>query len=292
MATQTPIQEQQSETVETVDASRRRRRFGGRGDTAGRPPIGQVLRELNWRLLLIIGIAGGIAWTLLLSQQSTLTFFAGLLPVTGGILVGRRVQQHITWHAGMLSLITVVAALATTVLLAVAGAAPLAFLQQVVFLGVIALLPFPAFGAITAHRSEERNRQLRIARERRGGKLEKPGRVKTIEDLRSLSLPQLGTYVADLFRKHDFKVEDFQFERDNYLEFKMRHNDEPWIIRVTVDDKVKQGVALQFWQRLRSDGQSRAVLITSMTFQDQALRWAKDKPIALLDGDTLLSMDD
>lgn len=292
MATQSPIQKQQSETAETVDAARRTRRFGRRGDVAARPPLREVLRELNWRLLLLIGIASGISWTLLLAQQSTLTFFAGLLPVTGGILVGRRVTRHIKWHAGMLSVITVAAALVTTLLLAAIGATTAEFLQQVVFLGIIALLPFPAFGAITAHRSEERNRQLRQQRDRRGGKLERPGRVKTIEDLRSLSLPQLGSFVADLFRKHDFKVEDYQFERDNYLEFAMRHGDDPWIVRVTVDDKVKQGVALQFWQRLRAEGQARAVLITSMTFQDQATRWAKDKPIALLDGETLLSMDD
>ncbi len=291
MATQSPIQKQ-SETPETVDAGRRSRLFGRRRDAAPRPPLGEVLRELNWRLLLLVGIASGISWTLLLSQQSALTFFAGLLPVTGGILVGRRVTGHINWHAGVLSAITIVAALATTLLLALIGAASADFLRQVVFLGIIALLPFPAFGAITSHRTEERNRQMRLERDRRGGKLERPGRVKSIEELRSLSLPQLGSYVSDLFRKHDFKVEDYQFERDNFLEFAMRHDGEPWIVRVTVDDKVKQGIALQFWQRLRAEGQARAVLITSMSFQEQATRWAKDKPIALIDGETLLSMDD
>lgn len=294
MATQSPIQEDQAEEIQTVNAGRRRRfgRSRGAGEATPRPPIGQILRELNWTLLLLFGIGGGVFWTLLLVQQSTLTFLAGLLPVTGGIIVGRRVKNHVPWHAGVLSAITVVAALVTTAALAAAGLADAFFLQQVVFLGVIALLPFPAFGVITANRSEERNRLLRAERERRGGKLEKPGRVKSIEDLRSLSLPQLGGYVSELFRKHDFKVEDYRFERENVLEFVMRHDEEPWIVRVTVDEKIKQGAAVQFAQRLRAENMGRGVLITSMDFQDGALRWAKDKPVALIDGPTLLSMND
>ena len=291
MATESPVQEDQAEPVETVDAGRRRRLLS-RGTPGPRRPVGEVLRELNWTWLLGIGIAGGVAWTLLLAQGNTLTFFAGLLPVAGGILLGRRVQSHVVWHAALLSAITVFAALVTTVLLAAAGAATPDFLAQVALLGVVALLPFPAFGVYTAHQSEQRNRLARQERERRGGKLDKPGRVKTIEDLRSLSLPQLGGYVADLFRKHDFLVKDFHFERDNYLEFDMTHDDEPWLIRVTVEEKVKQGAALQMVQKLRAEDIGKGVLITSMDFQDAALRWAKDKPVALIDGPTLLSMHD
>ena len=291
MATRSPLQEKQTEKVETVDAGRRRRfRFGAA--SGPRPPLGQILRELNWPLLLLVGIAGGVMWTLLLVQGNTLTFFAGLLPVAGGILVGRRVKQHVPWQAVMLSAITVLAALVTTVLLAAAGSAPALFLQQVVFLGIIGLLPFPAFGVFTAHRSEQRNRQARLERDRRGGKLDKPGRVKSIDDLRSLSLPQLGGFVADLFRKHEFLVKDYRFERDSYLDFDMTYKDEPWMIRVTVDEKVKQGMVLQFVQHLRANEIRKGVLITSMDFQDAAVRWAKEKPVALIDGPTLLSMND
>lgn len=242
--------------------------------------------------MLLIGVIGGILWTILLAQNNTATFFAGLLPVAGGIWVGRKVTGHVGWHAGMLSLITVAAALVATAVMIVTNIVPDTFLPQVVALGIMALLPFPAFGVFTSFRSEQRNRLARQEIDRRGGKLDKPGRVKSIEELQSLSLPQLGGYVADLFRKHDFLVKDFQFGRDNSIEFDMRHDDQPWIIRVTVDDKVKQGIALQFHQRLREDGSPRGVLITSMDFQDATLRWAKDKPIALIDGATLLTMHD
>ena len=106
-------------------------------------------------------------------------------------------------------------------------------------------------------------------------------------------MPQLGSYVADLFRKHDFTVQDYQIEqRENYIRFDMRYKDEPWVIRVTVDEKVKQGVVLQFFQWMKNEGVQRGVLITSMDFQDAAVRWAKDRPIVLIDGPTLLSMND
>jgi hypothetical protein len=299
MATRPPVQEEQATPeeqntpIETIDAGRRRRFALGRRETTPRQPLSQVLRELRWPLLLSIGIAGGALWTIFLAQQNSLTFFAGLLPVGGGIWVGRQVRQHIGWHAAVLSLITVLAAVATTFLLVAVSAVPVGFFAQVVALGLMALLPFPAFGVYTAHRSELRNRQAREEQARRGGRLERPGRVRSIEDLRSLSLPQFASYVADLFRKHEFKVQDYRVEqRDNYVQFDMLHNDEPWVIRVTVEEKVKQGAALQFFQWMKNEGVERGVLVTSMDFQDAATRWAKDKPVALIDGPTLMSMND
>src|SRR4051812_1390099 len=111
MATRPPVQEEdtrQAAPVETIDAGRRRRfTFGTR--STPRPPLSQIARELNWRLLLLIGIGGGALWTIFLSQQNNLTFFAGLLPVGGGIWVGRQVKQHVGWHAAALSMITVIA---------------------------------------------------------------------------------------------------------------------------------------------------------------------------------------
>jgi len=289
MAAQTPLKEDQVEPTQPNETPRPRRRWFPTSD-GPKMPTSQILRELDWPMLLLIGIVGGIAWTLLLSRSGPLTFFAGLLPVGGGLLLGRRITAHVAWHAGFLSLITAVSAITATLVLAAMGIATQVFLQQVVALGLIALLPFPAFGVWTSYQSEQRNRKVRDEQTRRGGKLERPGRVKTIEELRSLSLPQLGSFVADLFRDHEFQIKDYQFERDNYLEFDMIHDGEVWVVRVTVDDKVKQGVALQFFQKLKAAGVTQGVLITSMDFQEPTVRWAKDKPIALIDGPTLMSM--
>ncbi|GAC1636923.1 MAG: restriction endonuclease [Herpetosiphon sp.] len=232
-------------------------------------------------------------WVVLLLQGNYVQFVAGLLPVAGGILVGRMVKRHVNWHAGFLSAITALSAVvgAFVALRTIANIPD--ELQKALTSSFLLLVPFPAFGVITSARSEQRARELRNTQTRRGGKLDRPGRVKTVADLQALSLNQLGGYVADLFRHHGFLVDDFQFDnKENLIQFNMHKDDEPWIVRVTVDDKVKQGMALQLHQYLKAEGLPRGVLITSMEFQDQAVRWAKDKPVALIDGSSLLNMND
>lgn len=289
MVTQSPSQEEKSDKIAASEAGTQRRFLRLRSSTP-RAPLGQILRELDWPILLLVGILGGSLWTFLLLSGNNLTFLAGLFPVGGGLLVGRRVRSHIVTHAILLSLLTTISAAVTTIVLTLMGVATAEFLQQVIMLGFVALLPFPAFGVWTAHQSEQRARLTRDENKRRGGKLERAGRVKSLDELRSLSLPQLAGYVADLFRKQEFKVLDYQFGRDNTVEFQMSLKEEPWIIRVTVDDKVKQGTVLQFYQRLKEEPDVHGVVITSMDFQDAAVRWAKDKRVVLIDGPTLLAM--
>ncbi len=259
-----------------------------------RPPVAQVLRELDWLWLLGVGLATGIAWVLLLIQGGAAQFMAGLLPVTGGIIVGQRIKgRHITWHAVLLSLITSAAAFVTAVIaLNLVQGIP-AIVQQSLLTGFFLLLMFPAFGVITASRSAQRARDARNELVDRGGKLERPGRVKTLEDIRALSLPQLGSFVADLFRTHGFLVKDYRFQnKEGAVDLMLTKDDEPWLVRVVVDEKVRQGVVLQYHQMVKEQGGTKAVMVTSMDFQDQAQRWATSKPLVLIDGPTLLSMMD
>lgn len=255
-----------------------------------RQPVGQILRELNWMTLLPIGIGMGALWTIMLVQGSVYQILAGLLPVMGGITVGRRAKSHINWHAAVLGIVTALAAVVMAlILMAVQGRNEM--LLTALLFAVVTLIPFPAFGVITAARSEERARATREQQERRGGRLDKPGRVRTLDDLRALSLPQLGGYVADLFRKHGFLIQDYRFERDR-LDFQVSYEDEPWLLRVVTAEKVKPGAAQELTQRMKVEGVKKGVVITSMDFQEGAMRWSKDKPVVLIDGPTLLSMDD
>lgn len=282
MSTQSP---ETPPVVETTAPVKRQR--------TPRPPVGEVLKTLNWPLLLLIGVVAGVLWVIMITQSSATQLLAGLLPVTGGIIVGRRAKVHINWHAFFLSVITAIsAALATAVVFQLDFViAP--EVRSALLTSYVLLVPFPAFGVITAARSEARAREVREAQGKRGGKLEKPGRVKTLDDLRGLSLPQLGGYVSDLFRRHGFTIPDYRFEsKENYIELDMRKDDESWLVRVMVEEKIKHGVALQFYQQMREQPGVKAILVTSMDFQDQALRWAKEKPIALIDGPTLMGMAD
>ncbi|HEX6292243.1 MAG TPA: restriction endonuclease [Herpetosiphonaceae bacterium] len=294
MPTQPPVMDETPETTDhTTEAPAKRARAAAKekAPRAARPPLGQVLRELDWLTLLVVGLGLGALWIFVIVDGGPLQILAGLLPVTAGILVGRRVQRHIVWHAVLLSLIATIAA-------AVAGAIILSTRQvlaeetaQILFIAILTLPIFPALGVITASRSEQRLRAAREENEKRGGRLDRPGRVRSIDDLRALSLPQLGGYVADLFRKHGFLINDYRFEKER-LDFQVSYEGEPWLLRVTTAEKVKPGFAQELAQRMKAEGVKKGVVITSMDFQEGAARWAKDKPIVLLDGPTLLSMND
>lgn len=255
-----------------------------------RPPIGQILRELNWPMLLLVGIGMGGLWTIMLIQGSIYQILAGLLPVMGGIAVGRRAKAHINWHAAVLGIVTALAAVAVGLILIAIYGQSQELLTALLF-AVVTLVPFPAFGVMTAARSEQRAREQREVRQRRGGSLDRPGRVRTLEDLQGLSLPQLGGYVADLFRKHGFLVHDYRFEKER-LDFQLSYESETWLLRVLTAEKVKPGVAQELAQRMKVEDVKKGVVITSMDFQEGATRWSKDKPVVLIDGATLLSMDD
>lgn len=291
MATQPPVMDETTEESAEAPASKNRRSAKVKEPRAPRPPLGQILRELDWRILLLVGIGLGILWIFVIIDGGPLQILAGLLPVTGGIVVGRRIKTHITWHAVVLSLIATLAAfLAGMVLLFTRPALPVETLQ-ILLVAIVTLPLFPALGVITASRSEQRLREARKEQEKRGGRIEKPGRIRSVEDLQTLSLPQLGGYVADLFRKHDFLINDYHFEKDR-LDFQASYEGEPWLIRVTTTEKIKPGMPQELAQRMKAEGVKKGVVITSMDFQEGAARWAKDKPIALIDGVTLLSMND
>lgn len=255
-----------------------------------RTPVGQILRELQWTWLLLLGVGMGALWAILLLQGGIAQILAGLLPVTAGIMLGRRVKNHVYWHAIMLGALTTLAAVVVVFVIWALGYVDTQYLA-VLSVGVVTLLPFPAFGVITASRSEQRRQEVVELQSRRGGKLDRPGRVKQLDELRSLSLPQLGGYVSDLFRKHGFSINDYRFEKDR-LDFTVSYEDELWLLRVVTAEKVKPGVAQELSQRMRAEDVTKGVVITSMDFQEGALRWSKDKSIVLIDGATLLSMND
>lgn len=292
MATQPPIAEQPAE-----DQARQPKTAQAKpAQRTGRAPIGQILRELDWTWLLVLGLGMGALWAVMLRLGGFAQILAGLLPVTAGIMLGRRAKQHIYWHAALLGVLTTFAAVATAALVNIVAPLPpsdpmAANYWQVVLVGVVTLLPFPAFGVITAARGEQRRRDIVEVQSRRGGKLDRPGRIRSVDELRSLSLPQLGGYVSDLFRKHGFLINDYRFEKDR-LDFQVSYEGEPWLLRVVTAEKVKPGVAQELSQRMRAEDVTKGVVITSMDFQDNATRWAKDKSIALIDGPTLISMND
>lgn len=281
------------------------------------PPLQRLragLREVHWQITLLIALATAVLWCALFVARAELQLLAGLVPVTAGLILGRRVKSQHLLHGVILGVASFVIALGLVAAyagLASAGAIPLTeqarqLIAQwpnssgqpsmliLIFIStsIFALLPFPAFGTVMAGRSEERNRAVREMQAQRGGRLERPGTVRNADDLTGLSLPQLGYYVNTLFKKQGFTFKDYRFvDKDRNLDLWMEFQDETWWLRLTVADKARPGLIESLAQDMRREQVAKGVVITSTEFAPDALKAGRSrKNIVLIDGPTLVKM--
>lgn len=271
------------------------------------------LRELQWRQVLLFGVLCGVLmpFSVLQGTGNVLSFFTGLIPVGTGLLLGRRISGRYTLHGFFTGLIGAAIALVGTFVLVFLTPLGAVVAQQAVQQGVsttlitpeslflqfgglssFALLVFVTFGTSIAGRTEERNRSLREELDRRGGRLERPNTIRTLEDLRGLSLPQLGTYVRNLFQKHGFTFKDYRFiDKDKHLDLWMEHEGEVWHLRLTVADKVSTGTIEGLNQEMRREGERKGLVVTSTEFLPAALKAGKGRrSIVLIDGPMLFEI--
>jgi hypothetical protein len=270
-----------------------------------------ALSEINWRLTIITALLMAAGWCILFLSFNIFQILAGIVPVTAGLYLGRRVKTQLLMHgliAGILGfligLIIVVgygflgeAGYVTMPVLpnneGVMSTIDLATLISVYLsFSTFAMIPFPAFGAVMAGRSEQQRAEARRQIEERGGKLEKPSVVRTFEDLQGLSLPQLGSYVNNLFRKQGFAFEDYHFiDKDKHLDLEMSYQDEAYLLRLSVADKVKPGTVETLAQDMKRRNIPKGLVITSTEFTSDAQKSGKGrKNIVLIDGQTLFDI--
>lgn len=274
-----------------------------------------ALSQIEWRhTLLVAGIMAVVWWGMFWSAlfvSPNVTVFIGIIPVIAGFAVGRRVQQQLLLHGVLLGIISFLVGLVFTTiygLLAVNGVVNFPLLQNtdsviqgtptlVDYFGFYAsfsilLLPFPAFATVIAGRSEQRNREMRRQVEARGGRLERPHTVRTLEDLQGLSLPQLGTYVSNLFKKHGFTLKDWHFlDKDKHLDLEMEYQEAPYLLRLTVADKVRPGTIESLAQDMRRRDIKKGLVITSTEFALESLKSARGRRgMVLIDGQQLFDL--
>jgi hypothetical protein len=265
------------------------------------------LSQLQWREILLFGVGSGVLMPLAFLQSSYLMFVAGIIPVGAGLLIGRRVKGHYTLHGfitgligAAISLLVLVVAIFILPLGATlseraiaqgvppAEASPAALFLQFGGSTAFFLLAFVAFGASTAGRAEERNRQAREIVAERGGRLERPNTIRTPEDIRGLSLPQFGSYVSNLFKKQGFQFKDYRFvDKDKHLDMWMEYEGEQWRLRMSVADKVNPGTIEGLLQEMKREGVRKGIVLTSTEFTPGAAKSAKGRPVVLIDGATL-----
>lgn len=274
--------------------------------------IGASFARVEWGHTLLVAVLMAVAWCGLFLASSFLQILAGIVPVMAGLYLGRRVKGDYLAHglalgvSGFLFGLLLTAgygilgraglvSMPTLQLRADAPPAPLSF-DELVFVytsfSLFALIPFPAFGTVMAGRAEQRNRQLRQEIEERGGRLEHPGAVRTLEDLQGLSLPQLGSYVVRLYRKKGFEFKDYRFiDKDKHLDLELEYQGERYLLRLTVADKVRPGTIESLVQDMKRREIRKGVVITSTDYTPDALKAAAGRRnLIVINGQTLFEM--
>lgn len=268
-------------------------------------------RQLNWPIVLLIGVVAGLLMPIVLTSGDLFQLLAGIVPVGAGLIIGRRVKAFYTLHGIAVGLIAAVVGWITLYVLmfytpigqAVSQRAfeaaqaagqpteltsiPAQFAQLSGFVS-FALLIFCTFGASMSGRTEERNRAVREEIAARGGQLERAPTVREVGDIRGMSLPQFGSYVNGLWKKQGFTFKNYRFLKDEkHLDLWMEHEGEPWHLRLSVADKVGPGTVEGLYQEMKREGVKKGVIVTSTEFLPSAQKSAKDRPIVLVDGATL-----
>ncbi len=310
-------------SVDIQEEQRAERRDDPGQSEAVRPSLGQRLRQaparfqaaraqINWRITLLTALVMAVGWCLLFLANNILQILAGVVPVVAGLFLGRRVKQQLLLHGIILGVGGFLIGLLLIIFYGVLGSFGLVTLPTIaleqgqpamqvtpgeliffyVSFSLFALLPFPAFGTVMSGRAEERNRELRRQLEERGGRLERPGVVRTLEDLRGLSLPQLGSYTANLFKRKGFDFKDYRFiDKDKHLDIELSYKDETYLLRLSVADKVRPGTIESLVQDMKRREIPKGIVITSTEFTADALKSAKGKRnILAVDGQTLFDM--
>lgn len=306
---------ERADAASGAERARGRRSGAVEGAPVAQNPIARLigefqagLRELQWRDVLLIGVGSGLLMPLSFLQAGALSFAAGIIPVGAGLLIGRRAKSHYGTQGfvaglvgalvsfvflGALVFLTPLGANAATNITA-PGTAPLTPIAIWLQLGgfiAFSLLTFCPFGASMAGRTEQRNRQMRDELAQRGGRLERPGTVRSADDIRGMSLPQFGTYVSNLFKKNGFQFKEYRFiDKDKHLDLWMEHEGEPWHLRLSVADKVAPGTVEGLNQELKREGCRKGVVVTSTEFMPGAVKSAKGRSIVLIDGATLYAI--
>lgn len=285
------------------------------GQKPSRPPlltrIGGAFRQIKWGETLLIALVMSIGWCVLFFMNSWLQYLVGILPVSAGLYLGRRVKQQVPLHGlilgitgflfgmsimafhGILSSVGVVPPITMSL---DASQQPVTFTPPELILfyiqfSLFAMIPFPVLGTVIANRNEQRRAEAEGITAARGGQLERPDTVRTLEDLQGLSLPKFGTYVANIFKHQGFKLKDYRFEKDRYLDLDMEYNDEPYLVRLSVADKVRHGTIETLAQDMRHRNIKKGLVITSTEFAPEAIKAAKGRRnMVLIDGQTLFDI--
>jgi hypothetical protein len=268
--------------------------------------------NIQWRIVLATAVIMAVGWCALFAAQGWIQFLAGIVPVSAGLFLGGRVKKDILVHGLLLGIIGFTLGLLFVVVYGMLGNAgvvamptlaltpdappiistPEQLITFYISFSLFAMIPFPALGTVIAHQNERRRRDLEAEVTTRGGSLDRPGVVRTLEDLQGLSLPQLGGYIRNLYVKYGFTYKDYRFlDKDKHLDIIFTYKEETYLMRLSVLDKVRSGTVETLVQDMRQQQISKGIVITSTEFTPDVHKSVRGRQnILLIDGQTLFDM--
>lgn len=271
-----------------------------------------ALGQIEWRSTLLGAVIMAVGWCSLFMMNNILQVLSGIVPVTVGLFLGRKIKQQVLLHGLILGTVGFLLGLLIVIVYGILGDMGMAPMPQQVLergqdpvtldsskllifyiqFSLFAMIPFPTFGVVIAHRNEQKRRELDTYVAERGGRLESSGTVRTLDDMQGLSLPQFGTYVKTLFLKHEFAFKDYQFhDKDKFLDLILEYNDEPYLLRLSVADTVRRGAVETLVQDMREKEIPKGIVIASTEFAPDVKKSVKARPnVLLIDGQTLFDI--
>ena len=115
---------------------------------------------------------------------------------------------------------------------------------------------------------------------------------RSIETVRQLHWRNFEELVAEAYRRQGYKVSEGGFGADGGIDLELRKNDE-WVLvqcKQWKAQKVGVSVIREMLGVLVASNANKVIVITSGRYTQQAIDFASDKPMALVDGNKLLSL--
>ncbi len=115
---------------------------------------------------------------------------------------------------------------------------------------------------------------------------------KSIDTIRQLHWRNFEELVAEAYRRQGYRVAEGGFGADGGIDLELRKNDE-WVLvqcKQWKAQKVGVNVIREMFGVLAASNADKVIVISSGRYTQQAIDFASDKPMLLVDGNGLLSL--
>ena len=185
----------------------------------------------------------------------------------------RRVRQGLTTTWGILLVVWIIAQFGAE---PIPGLLPEPANTLLFFGGLLAAIALESYPAVRRYLSGQRKRE----------------RIRAIQDLKKLDPGYFEELVAVTYRALGFWVKRVGKAGDHGVDLEMRSaNGKRWIVQCKrYRDSVGEATIRELYGTLVHENAYRAVLVTSAEITLPAEKWARNKPIDLVDGQRFLNL--